>query len=98
MSKPKYTFDKDYKITYEPLICDCSISSPPPPPLNRRIRDDEWLWGQGWCKLCGSTLIRKYLLWGKVVCIHPLCKSNNPICVKTNVVLTGQQKPEKTEI
>jgi hypothetical protein len=28
--------------------CDCSISSPPPPPLNRRIRDDEWLWGQGW--------------------------------------------------
>jgi len=49
------------------------VTSPPKPPPCRLILESE---GCGTCSACGSSLRRKYYLFGKKRCIQPLCKSN----------------------
>lgn len=60
---------------------------PPAPPLNRHIRSTftEILVGPqrtGECPKCESTMVRKYVFFGKKKCIHPKCgyeKNNTEI-------------------
>ena len=41
-------------------------------PINRLIKESS----SGECKVCGSTVERKYWIFGKKKCIHPKCPTN----------------------
>lgn len=43
---------------------------PPKPPLCRYILEGG---GAGICPKCGSSVVRKYWLFGELECIHPQC-------------------------
>ena len=49
------------------------LPPPPPPPPLRLILESG---GCGVCEICGSSLRRDYVVFGKARCIQPLCKSN----------------------
>lgn len=47
----------------------------PEPPLNRHILDSIFV--IGFCDLCGSSIKRKWLIFGEKYCIHPQCKKSS---------------------
>ena len=45
---------------------------PPPPPLCRHILSHD-IFGSKRCPECGSSMKRKYVVFGTSKCIHPEC-------------------------
>lgn len=45
------------------------IPAPPKPPHSRLLKDN----GDYLCPKCGSTVVKKYWLFGQLKCIHPEC-------------------------
>jgi len=56
-----------------PCIDLLDYPPPPQPPPCRLILESG---GAGVCSACGSSLKKEHWLFGKKVCIQPLCKSN----------------------
>lgn len=45
------------------------VPPPPKPPLTRYVRDD----CDAICSKCGSSMMRRFWLFGPLKCIHPEC-------------------------